>query len=398
MTTHSPLIPAKAGTRFATHILICIFAIVAALSNMTQAAAEADEAIKPQTPPRPGVWFPTECPDSVAGAGSDPSDPILIEDHDDILISAKFWGSSAEEQRRLRSYFDEGEDPPLDLNCRFVRIAGHFRHRPYHDYRGVLASSARDLYLNGGPGNFIREGIYFIESWADAATSSILLNGADITIVGQYYDLCRAARQAEAETGDFLIVMGGPCHYGDFTGQMLRDVAIVETKNQFQRIRGEANRTTIGDLEKLPPSWPDFENVRRTARSWVAAVRSGAESYYRAEYAPGRSPSGEKTRTEFLKRSLEDHDDWIWFLADAAASPVARLRPRLENQQFAIFEIASYRGGVNRWGVNAVDACFCTRRTCNDRWPLRHDDAEYFFDDYVCKEFRRDRDDPTKWK
>lgn len=393
----SPLIPAKAGARFAASILIWTLASFTALSNMAHAAAKADESINTETQPRLGGWFPTECPDSVTGAGSDPSDPILIEDYDDILSSARFWSASEEEQQRSRSYFREGESPPPDLNCRYVRISGHFRHRPYHDYRGVMASSARDLYLNGGPGNFIREGLYFIESWSGETTSSILLNGADVTIVGRYYDLCRAARQARAKSGDLLIVMGGPCHYGDLTGQMLKDVTVVSASNPAQRLQGEENRKVIGDLERLPVTWKDYDNAYATAQNWVRAVREGAENYYQQQYGPSFSSVSKQTRTFLLQESLADRDSWIWFLAGAVDSPIARRKPQLDQQPFAIFEITSYRRGVNRKGVNAVVGCFCTRKTCEGSWPILNDDAKYFFDPYVCVELRRDRNDPTNW-
>lgn len=334
-----------------------------------------------------------ECPAQADGDGSSPDNPIELEDFHDLLGSSIDWNyRNSEEGAR-----NQGEDSP-DLNCKWVKLSGYFRHIGYQHYRGVLAENARDFYFEGGRGNFIRPRNYFVENWADESTSSVLLNGATLAVVGQFYDLCRAIRIAEKEAGEEFFFFSGPCHYGDLTGIMLRDLRVVEVKNPNQRILGEVNRAVIGDLERLPRSWTDFEAVHRTAKEWVRLVRSGADRYYLERYGSKGETVSDKRKSAFLERSLNDKDDWIWFLAEAPSSPVMRRGRPLENQSFAVFEIMNYRRGINHDGVNAVFACFCTKRTCEGDWPFMSDDTEYVFDPFVCVRLSRDSSHPTEWR
>lgn len=328
------------------------------------------------------------------GQGASPDDAIAIDDFHDLYASAaeQFYREQPAETG-IRYPDDKFFEP--DLNCRWVKISGHFRARGYYHYRGVLAESSRDLYLNGGPDNFIRERLYFIENWDDPSTSSILLNGSDVTIVGRFYDLCRAARKAQKDAGEEWFIMGGPCHYGQLTGLMIRDARVMETANPFQRLQGEKNRQIVGNLTQLPKSWPEYEVVHDAAKKWVRAVREGAEPYYRDQSS--KSSIKGDLADDLLKRNLEDNDDWIWFLATSPQSPILRKQPKLERQPFAIFIYDRLLLREDEDEITGVTACFCTLRKCDESWPLMDGDVNNFFDSYVCTSLRRDRADKTKW-
>lgn len=355
---------------------------------MLVSAVHAQSSESTLLPPFVG-YTTAECP-SAEGENS-PDNPIRIENFSDIYGSALIWETPERGQRENEWERENDIDETPDLNCKWVRIAGHFRMDNYQHYRGALAASANDLYTNGGgPGNLIRERIYFVESWAQADTRSALINGADIEITAQFYDLCRYAEQEVKRANDGRIIMSGPCHYGRFTGLMLRDAKIERVLSpSFKRVRGEINRSVIGDIREIDRNWPDMNRVKDAALERIALIRSGPRAYWEDAY------SGVASAEKLAADKALDQDNWISFLSTHADSP---LTGRFRQSQFKVFRLKNFGGGESEETINIAVACFCTVRSCKDEWPLFWADATSFYDKYLCLTLHRDHQDRTRWR
>ena len=193
-------------------LFLCfLFAAVPAATN-AQMAVEDQELLEPDILERPWIAYRTaSCPQPDAGLSSSPENPLIIKRFLEPISSVMVWRDPEKGAEILKWEQENDVDPTYDLNCKWIKITGHFRQFGYQNYRGVLLRNAQALYTyNGGPGNLFRESLYFIENWADEEIKTALVNGTDIEIVGQFYDLCRAAEKDEAESGQKWFILGGP--------------------------------------------------------------------------------------------------------------------------------------------------------------------------------------------
>jgi len=344
---------------------------------------------------RPWVGYRTaECPVTADGTGNSPADPILVTDFYTPFDSAVVWESPERGRETNQWEKEEGLKLTADLHCKWVKISGHFRRFSYQRYRGILIDSPSSLYTrDGGPGNKIRPGAYFVENWADQDTRSALVNGADLEITAQFYDLCRVAYEERDRAGDGRIIMSGPCHYGRFTGLMLRDAKIEAVHSSpYQRAKGEINRPIIGDIREVPQAWPEFLSVKRSAIDRIETIRRGPAHYWAQVF------SGYESKEERIEEYVSDPDDWISFLANDPSSPLSASRRPIEKNEFKIFRLSRYGGGETEEKINIAIACFCSTRKCGDVWPLFWEDATDFHNDYLCFDLRREYDEKTKWR
>lgn len=380
-------------------LLLYVRVLAAALPLAVGSVASAQVTEDPKPPPNvfemSWVSFPSaDCAPQAGGAGASPDDPVEIVDFVDLFGSALTWKTPEEGQQANDWERKHDVEVTPDLNCRWVRISGYFRRTDYQHYRGTLDENSRAFYLKGGPNGPIRQGAYFIESWHSQETSSALINGSDIEIIGQFYDLCRAAREAEKQSGKKWFILGGPCHYGELTGLMIRDARILAVRiAPPRRLTGEANRPVIGDIREIPKSWGDYGRVKAAAIDWIKTIRQGPTTYWtRALTLPNPQPE-EPARTEEIERQANDPDNWISFLSLNPKSPVVKQSQAIEDNEFRLFRLQRYGGGETEEKIRITYACFCTQRRCGDVWPLFSEDAESFHNDTLCvriDRFRRD--------
>jgi len=328
------------------------------------------------------------------GPGDSPNNPVSVDDFFDPLGSALIWKTPETGQRENEWERENEFEVTPDLHCRWVRISGHFRRDNYQHYRGVLADSSSSLYTEkGGPGNKIRQRRYIIENWSDPDIQSALINGADIQVLGQFYDLCRIAYEEREKAKDGRIIMSGPCHYGRFTGLMLRDVVVEAVLSApFQRVRGEENRSVIGTIREIDDSWRELSAVREKLIEKLNKIRKGPKQYWTEALA-----NVEPNEDEIAKLS-SDHDNWISFLALDPLSPLHPSKRPIEKNEFRAFRLSKYGGGESEDQINIAIACFCTQRVCKNQWPLFWEDATDFHDQYLCFTFYRQYPDRTKWR
>lgn len=358
-------------------ITATIFLMVSVASSVAQIDAEDDDSI-----PYYWVWYPTaQCSEPLDGPGATPETAIKLEDFYDIYYDI-LEGKGNDDQKYDGSNF----------NCRFVEISGYFRWTNYYDYRGYLYASPSEFYLEN-------ESRFIVQNFADKATRRSNLNGAVVNITGRFYDLCHQADKDEESSGQSWFIIGGPCHYGDMEGMMLRDV-IVDSVSQGPnlRLKGEMNRALIGDLEEMDKTWPEYKSAKATFFDWIASVKTGREQYWKTAIN-NSNYKDEAEKAEKLEEALSDDDDWITFLATSDESPiVSRSLARLKRLEFKIYENLDYREGWNESGnYRNVTACICLQRTCENEWPLFDVDAGNFADQYLCRELTRGRDE-VNWQ
>lgn len=308
------------------------------------------------------VWFPTaQCPkeENPSEPGGSPDNPIPLTELDDLI------GDVYEKERQL--------------NCKWVKTEGYFRWTDYYHYRGNLFPSSRAYYFDSG--------FYaIIENFASKKTYRAELNGSHVGVVGRFYDLCKAADEAEAASGEDWFILGGPCHYGKDKGIMLRDVFVTETKGRPYRIlSGEANRETIGDIFHAPSDWGHFAPVKQAALSWLKTIIRGKSTYEDAV----------KDNYLDLEEEFEEHiassDTWYAYLSDPDRSVVANLGGNLEDLQFTpfVYDLLDESPYKDRRALG----CFCLISNCANQWPLLAVDAENFAQDFVCTELEYDEEE-----
>lgn len=339
--------------------IVIIGAILALLPAMAAAAPSSEDLklLEPDALERPWVGFRNDiCTPPKAGPGSSLGNAIKLDSFYDIFASAVTWRT--EENGIKENQWEQQNDLPLtpDLHCKWVHYSGHFRRTDYQGYAGVIAKNSAEFYVReGGPGTKIRSSIHLIENWADSAVRSALINGADIEVAGLFYDLCKIARQKVDKDVRRPIIMSGPCHYGDFTGLMIRDAVLIkQVGTPFQRLKGEVNRSVIGDIRPIDSSWPEFDLLRSTTIERLNLIRSGAEKYWRWALS-GITPNG-----DLIKERSDNPDNWIKFLAEHPRSPLHRSKSLIEANEFRIFRLRSYGGGESEEKINIAVGCFCT--------------------------------------
>ena len=373
-------------------LFLCfLFAAVPAAAN-AQMAVEDQELLEPDILERPWITYRTSsCPQPDSGPGSSTNNPLNLEYFLEPMSSVILWRDPKRAAEVLKWEQENNVDLTYDLNCKWIKITGHFRQYEYQSYRGVLLENSQAVYTySGGPGNFFRESLYFIESWADEKTRSAFINGADIEIIGQFYDLCRAAEKDEAESGQKWFILGGPCHYIKHAG-MIKNAEILTVESQpYQRLKGEENRDVIGDIRKIPDEWPEWDTIKQVAMARIDLIRNGPKAYWTV-ILPNYDDSGKE-----IEKRASDPDNRISFLATDPKSPLLAKR-RIEKNQFQLFRLTRYGGGETEEKIKIVYACFCTTKKCDDEWPLFSTDAEDFHDKYFCSRFDRQHDDGTKW-
>lgn len=288
----------------------------------------------------------------------------------------------------LELYFDaEGfheQGAQQDFHCRWVQLTGHYRNVHYWHYRGRLFPGLPSFYypaysFQGAPK-------VWIENFVELPLARYELEGTEIAVVGQFYDLCRAADEAETASGQVWINMGGPCHYGNLNGLMLRDARIVEIISEAElRMRGEANRQMLGTLANVPDDHPELPEIREAFGNWIEAAQTSEEALL-ANFL----------NEEDLAEALADENDWSSFLT-GANSPLRSIDLSAPNRATAYFvEREAFNEFVaGDYDFVGVIACVCRLSDCDNAWPLFQADTVYFHRDYICQ--RIDWDDDSGW-
>lgn len=361
-----------------------------------QSASEDAELLRPDALKVPWVGFRSaECKTPADGPGLTPEDPFVVEDFYDLQYHARVWFDETKGSETNAAERRNDRDVTIDLNCRWVKLQGYFRQDDYQHYRGRLWKSPQDFYTRGGPAGGLDGFEYWVENWLDSDARSLELNAKKIEVIGQFYDLCRHAREEEKAAGIDWIVMSGPCHYGELSGLMLRDVRLARTiDGARRRLAGERNRHVIGNIAPLPNNWPQRARVKAAALDWVETLRKGKITYWEIALSDLRTAYEKQEFAKLLQRRKEDNDRYENFLSEAPDSPISRSK-RIERNEFAIF--ASQDAVEEKREIRYVYACFCVRRDCDDEWPLFSEDADFYFDSYVCTGIRRDYKDASNW-
>ena len=311
------------------------------------------------------------CTPPIDGEGLSPDEPLEL--------------SPGELYDLIADHLAHDEANPYE--CRWVRMVGHFRATNYWHYEGRIFPSLGTFYFDSpmnGPASFI------IEDFADHETQKFDIHGSEIEITGLLYDLCAAAdaeaRQLEEAEGISVINLGGPCHYGNLNGLMLSDVRIVEILSDSEmRMRGEANRTTLGTLANVPDDHPVRPNVREAFEAWIEAAQTSEEALL-ANFL----------NEEDLAEALADENDWSSLLT-GANSPLRSIDLSSSNRATAYFvereAFSDFMAGDYEYA--GVTACICRMDDCQGAWPLFEADTVFFHRDYICE--RIGWDDDTGW-
>jgi hypothetical protein len=282
------------------------------------------------------------------------------------------------------------------FECRYVTVSGYYRWTQYQDYDGFLFEDGLIATL----GEFRIEGSQLvIENFLNADFHGIEHNGSYVTVTGRFYDLCRplvAERERLGKEGDFLYVLGGPCHYGDAMGAMLADVTIdhIEAGPNL-RPRGSENRAVIGDLIAAPSDWPEIDSIRAEYFEWWRLLSRSEKALAAAAIKRSENKMSAK---RYWKETLADDDDLTTYLSTSPKSPmVTRSIREMSQNPFTVFV---HKAWIERSrdlsAVKHVYACVCLSSDCANDWPLLAKDAGVFFDNYVCIGINRFQDD-WKW-
>ena len=338
-----------------THPLIIIGAGIAGLWT-----ALHDEPTSTPAQPRLVAIAPLSatCTDEATGEGATRQTAIEVTVRD--LYAEAEWGAL--------------DGSLSELNCRWVRIRGHFRWVDYWHYQGRLYGGLLDVYSD--PFRSV-----WIEAFADPDLRRAGIEGFELDLLARHYDLC--ATHAQVLDEDEWI-SGGPCHHGDLNGLMLTDVEVVaRVSTGSQRLRGEVNRNSVGDLLRVEDE-ALTQVLRLASEEWVARTRPSSGS---GLTAPRMADT--EAETPGLAR-LESPDTWLRLLGDAELSPFNRL-PDTGTAPFIAFVSrldVEYRVDGEE-GVADAYGCFCLSADCEDRWPLFAADTWRMTDDYVCTDLAR---------
>lgn len=326
------------------------FVLIAALSQ-SAFAQDDDQPVS--------IVMPTSanCGELETGPGRSAEDPIEVG-LDDLFYDVEGFREFGNEQ---------------EYRCRWVRVSGHYRNTNYWHYRGRLFPNVSAFYfpgysLNGSPR-------LWIESFTDPSTERFEIESSDIEVVGRFYDLCQSAEEAEAASGEIWLNMGGPCHYSNLNGLMLRDVRIVSVNSDpEQRMRGEANRAALGTLVDIPDTHPDRASILSAFRIWIETVNSGESALL-----------DHLDREDARERALVDETDWTSFLT-RPASPARDVDLADLANEIRIFterrDLEDLLAGDR--SRTPIIACACLADTCDDAWPLFEEDTRYFHTEYLC--------------
>ncbi|MFY0636938.1 hypothetical protein [Maricaulis maris] len=264
-----------------------------------------------------------------------------------------------------------------EFDCRWVRTAGQFRAIDYWHYRGQIKPSGLAVYDRS-------ETAIWIENFAEPTPSFGNLHQRDIELVGLFYDLClraEAGRAAAEADGEILINMGGPCHYGRLNGLMLDDVRVVAVNStRPERLRGESNRDSFGDLVDLHAIAPDaVVEVRDTANAMLSNLAAGERAYLEHALAD----------PDFVADRLADSNDATSMMAAWAETALAAADnnpSELAYRAFAQRERGWYADPYydEPQPVYEAIACFCTAQDCADEWPLLEPDTWFIADTVMC--------------
>lgn len=284
------------------------------------------------------------------------------------------------------------------FECRWVTVRGFYRWTRYGDYDGFLfidglAAAMREY----------RVGYHqlTIENFQSPDLRGLQWNGSIVTVTGRYYDLCRPLREQQEVAkakGDFLYIPGGPCHYGDDMGAMLKDVTIGSVHaGPNLRPRGSANRLVLGDLVELPNDKQPYTEVLEQFLEWWTLLARGESALSAADIR--RRGVNDKSVAEYWRSALANDDDETSFLNSSPASPIARFSAESAiDRPFAVF---AARGAIERAGklpeFRTLWGCSCLTNDCSNSWPLLLNDATSFFDEYVCMEAVR-TDKGWRWQ
>jgi len=317
------------------------------------------------------------CAEEISGPGASPLEPIPIENFFDLFDSALTWGNPTLLEAERKFAEEDGVEIPIDYNCRWVRVRGYFRVMFYRGYSGTINANSQEFYLRGGINGPIRENSYTIENFEDPKTNRFLFNGAEIEIIGQFYDMCRAL---DAEYGDGNHSgIGGLCHYGDAQGLVFRNVGMTGLLSEpFSRPTGEENRAVIGDLVNVPDNWPKLSEVIEIAKARIELIRESPASYWEKEI-----PATFDRSSDIITKRSNDPNEWISFLHFAPQSPINQKSFDPAIAKTKVFQ-QYYSIGQDPDDISSVFVCFCTTNDCKNQWPLFKADAEYFYDPYLC--------------
>lgn len=291
-----------------------------------------------------------KCPASKdKGPGSSPANPIPLEDFADAFDAA-----AAEDAEGGGSY-----------HCRWVKLSGYFRWTDYYSYRGRLYPSVTGYYFDNGAS-------YLIEDFADPAARRSEFQATQIEVVGQFYNLCVSAPNAD--------MVFGPCHY-EHQGMMLHGVKVLSVgKDRFRILTGEANREIADSLKPVPAGWSERRDAERSARNWLQALAAGRAAL---EEKLGAALNG---MTPEEKNAYFAPDSWVGTLLD-------RSRTKLAGRDISRLPLALFyepldegEAGPEIWAT----ACACLDGSCETGWPLFITDANRLKDKFICLDLEMD--------
>ena len=163
--------------------------------------------------------------------------------------------------------------------------------------------------------------------------------------------------------GPNVMMVLGYCHH--YSGPFLQVARIAQRSGLITRRAGEAERVRIGTLGFAPAEWADYAAAEAVAREWLRSIQvRDLEAY---------------ARLVDHDLDLSDIDSVEHYVFEARRSPFREFRGSRGAPQFAMFvykppgaatatleEATTYR---------EVEACFCRRPNCDDRWPISLLDA-----------------------
>lgn len=237
----------------------------------------------------------------------------------------------------------------------------------------------------------------YVKNFADPEQWSAEINGANVKIVGRFYDFCNADKPLEfSPRKPGYVTVDGPCHFASpGTGLTLYDVRVEKVHRPSSiRLSGEVNRDVIGDLKEMPADWEHLDAMKAAARDWLKTILAGRNSLEKAVREGHLSGQLDKEelvdlRTE-LEAEIQDPDSWFRYFTDQKRSPLNIRKSRINRLAFKAYKHVGYSSydGPN-WG------CLCHSSNCNDKWPLFSNDAGNFADSYVCVLLDHDEDSDT---
>jgi hypothetical protein len=297
---------------------------------------------------------------------------------------------STPQNPRPTSYFDLYEFYPLavermetpPLHCQWIEIDGHFRSFEHTMYDGKLYPDMLGFYGHTTP--------ITILDLVDEQSAIIPYQAADLVIVGRAISSCAA--DPEGWFPPYRPVNAqGLCDRGNLHW-VLDEIHTIEALTEpGQRLRGEINRETLGELALKADDWSGHAAAREVLVDWFSTMRAGAGAFLLASNEYENAPAA--IRERMVESYDWDSTSWEYMVSQNETSSFLAPSFDIETAPIGLFDSTS----DTIFPETSATACLCATADCTDLWPLMHADVYLAHIDYICVDIRQQIDGTWTW-